>query len=173
MFERLLALLKLDDASKDRRYVANYVRALPKCTSRIVIGGSPYDATHYKCEIETTPAELFQYVKTEVGKRAAPSNQHQILLAYLQKVNLANPQATHLPPDLIQYIIDAEAIIGDGLARVKCGQCGKTFPSIRIDSINKTQRGNRITWTQLWECPDGHAIYREDLMLRIIPSRKQ
>lgn len=162
MFERLLELLKLDDASKDRRYVAKYVSQLPKCAARLVIGGAPYDTTHYQCEIKTTPDELFQYVQAEVKKRSVPSNQHLILLAYLPKVNVANPKATYLPRDLIRHIIDYETIINSGLARVTCGQCGKTFSSIQADSINRIRQGPSIRWTRIWKCLEGHVVYRED-----------
>lgn len=160
MFEWLRKAFKLDYESRHKRECAAYLSHLPQPSRQIVLGSPRYRPDRYFCEIVIQRSDLLAWLEDHYA-RCSVSIYAEVLMSWLRGIEATSLEPTYLDSGLFKAIEGyEEKIIGDKPVIVMCEKCTRTHGSIVKETTDLTRSGSWSSGTSIWNCPNGHVIYK-------------
>lgn len=159
----------LDPYRKERHELIDYLSRLDRCCAQILLAGGDYD-DKYTCEIRIAAKDLLPWAQNHSHRVHGFGMSQVARLALPRWLSAAEPsseQVTYLDEhmhDIIEHYIGD--LVEDGTALVHCTDCGHEAVSPSTEQLDKKQFMDEHWWTDVWKCPAGHLLYKEDHHLR-------
>lgn len=171
MFENVKKLFGLDYESKYRKELESYTAKLPVPPSQIVICSKRYKPNEFNCESSVYTPDLLEWLKDHYS-RCSVSFYAETLLLWLPKANIRDDRSLYLPLELLRAIEGYEdRIINGSRSSIRCGICNHLFETIEQKYENVVDVGSNYSGTIVWECPNGHEIYRHNFQYHVLRAR--
>lgn len=170
MFERIKKFFGLDFESQLEKERVELLISLPKPTSKIVICSKEYNPRVFNCKTIVETKDLILFLKDHFSRRSM-SNIDEAFVSWLYTYEDSNKNETYLMPVFLRIVDGYEVKIVENIkATMICGTCNQAFNEMTTYQSNQQKSGNWHSGTTIWECPNGHEIYRKDYRFHI--SRK-
>jgi len=144
-----------------------YLRALPPCTSRVVVVGPSYGDRHYRCHVVAGASSLLMWAERHVqgvgGGDPRRQAAREALPLWLRSADTDKQKVSYVPPFFVDEMRDyAMDFVQKRIARVICCECRQYVSDVTMKHIDRPPEGIYTCWTSEWYCPAGHLLYRED-----------
>lgn len=144
----------------------DYLASLERASRLLKIVSPSYGDTRYACEVRADTKKLLAWAEDHArsmltitdsnGEQAA----REALPIWLKSADLSNivPQKIdrYMQAVLEPYAID---LIEQGIARVHCPECLKSYEKVERNSEETEKEGCLYSWKSTWFCPEGHLLY--------------
>ena len=173
MFGMILKLLsRKSPAAKFEEDLQFYLLELPRCTGNVLIVSPRYGDQHYSCDLVVSTKELLPW--SEHHAQAVWSNQAQeqisrkALPIWLRQANYEDKRLIEVPLSMARMLRPFVAnMVHQGIVRTMCPMCESEVIDVSIEWCDERKEGDWSWWTEVWTCPEGHQLYREEHELHV------
>lgn len=144
-----------------------YLSQLPRCTKNVVLVTPKYGDVRYTCQVFMKSATLLpwalKHAKGVISMKQGEQVARLALPLWLGAADETTKSATALTDSMFQVVKPyIPEFVKKGSVNVFCYQCDSFVSGVRANELNREENGPWVSWTDVWNCPHGHQLYRED-----------
>lgn len=153
------------------KIVGRYLLELPQCDQNVVVMCSEYEEPHYTCNITVSASDLLVWAENN-SKTFVLDLEFQAAIKalpiWLRGASNNTNQPSYLNKSMQKVVTPyAHNFINKDSCKIHCYDCNTLVTNIDVKKFDERMEGSWTVWTESWECPKGHQLYRQDHEMHI------
>lgn len=176
-FKKLFGIHSAPPPFDPESEISKLLALIPQCSQYVIVASNLY-AKNYRCEVLVPATRLIPFAEIHASSVidycCCESDVAKVaLLKWLHSASTNDGKLSYLPPPFVSifngFITD---FINDGSAKIYCLECGHAIDHIDREEQNRiTSGGTWACWTEVWLCPEGHLIYKQEHEMHFMRRR--